>query len=128
MRFGPPRPPAVVATSTIAAPGDASIEELCARVERGLLVTRLHYVNGLLDTRHATMTGMTRDGTFLIEHGKPGRAVRNLRFTERMLEAFTRVGGIGRDLQASPGHWVLGSVTTCPAVLLRDFSFTGRSL
>jgi predicted Zn-dependent protease len=50
-------------------PGDKSESELIASVQRGLYVTRLHYVNGLLDTRRATTTGMTRDGTFLIERG-----------------------------------------------------------
>src|SRR5262249_938742 len=49
--------------------GDATVEELCARVERGLLVSRFHYVNGLLDTRRALMTGMTRDGLWRIENG-----------------------------------------------------------
>ena len=63
------------------APGDKTEQELIAAVDSGLYITRFHYVNGLLDTRRATMTGMTRDGTFLIENGKLGRGVRNMRFT-----------------------------------------------
>jgi len=108
-------------------PGDASTEELVARVERGLYVTRFHYVNGLLDTRRAVMTGMTRDGTFLIENGKLGRAVGNLRFTESILEAFGRIDGIGRELQAIPTHWLMVGNYLCPPLLVRGFKFTGRS-
>src|SRR3989337_4146877 len=71
--------------------GDVTIEEMVARVERGILVTRLHYVNGLLDTKTASLTGMTRDGTFYIEDGKIKYPVKDMRFTESMLEAFSRV-------------------------------------
>jgi predicted Zn-dependent protease len=90
-------------------------------------VTRFHYVNGLLDTRRATMTGMTRDGTFLIEGGRVGRAVTNLRFTESVLAALGRVGGVGRELQAVPTHWLMVGSYLCPALLLRGFTFTGRT-
>lgn len=108
-------------------PGEDSVEDLIGRVERGLYVTRFHYVNGLLDTRKATMTGMTRDGTYVIEDGKLGRAARNLRFTQSILEAFGRIGGIGRDLQAIPTHWLMVGNYLCPALLLRGFTFTGRT-
>lgn len=106
--------------------GDATLDELCGRVERGLFVTRFHYVNGLIDTYRAVMTGMTRDGTFLIEEGKLGRAVRNLRFTDSVLEAFSRIGGIGRELVSSRMHWSPSGQTLCPALLVRGFRFTGR--
>lgn len=111
----------------VLSPGDATLDELVSRVERGLLVTRFHYVNGLLDTRRATMTGMTRDGTFLIERGRMGRAVPNLRFTESLLDAFGRVGGVGRELYAAPATWTRLGTLLCPALLLRGFHFTGSS-
>lgn len=107
--------------------GDATEDELVGRVDRGLYLTRLHYVNGLLNPRKATTTGMTRDGTFLIEGGKVGRAVANLRFTEHLLEALSRVGGIGRDAEAVPTWWSEGGTITTPAVLLGGFHFTGKS-
>ena len=110
----------------ILVPGADTRAELVRRVERGLFVTRFHYVNGLLDTRRAVMTGMTRDGLFEIRDGQIGRAVTNLRFTETILGALARVGGVGAELQAIPGSWVSGS-TLCPALLLRDFHFTGKS-
>jgi predicted Zn-dependent protease len=108
-------------------PGNATVDELLAKVDRGLLVTRFHYVNGLLDPRRATMTGMTRDGTFLIENGRVGQAVTNLRWTESLLGAFSRVGGVGRDLAAAPATWTRLGTFLCPALLLRDFHFTGGS-
>jgi predicted Zn-dependent protease len=107
--------------------GADSVEDMVAHVERGLYVTRFHYVNGLLDTRKATMTGMTRDGTFLIEDGRVGRGVKNLRFTDSILAAFGRVGGIGRDLQSVPTSWAGHGAYLCPALLLRGLEFTGRS-
>ena len=74
----PPRGPEP--TNLVLAGGGAStIEELCAPIERGLFVTRLWYVNAV-EPRHAMLTGMTRDGTFLIEDGAVGRLLRDVRF------------------------------------------------
>lgn len=108
-------------------PGDATFPEMLTSMEHGLLITRFHYVNGLLDTRQAFMTGMTRDGTFLIEEGTLKRAVQNLRFTESILDAFSRVEKISQERRRI-GFW--GSeVGTCvvPTLLLREFHFTGRT-
>jgi predicted Zn-dependent protease len=109
------------------APGDASEAELIGSVDRGLYVTRLHYVNGLLDTRQATTTGMTRDGAFLIEGGKLGRGIRNLRFTERMVTALGRVGGIGSAVRDVPTWWSNSGLISVPALLIGEFHFTGKS-
>ena len=59
--------------------GDKSLEELIASTERGLLVTRLWYIRPV-DPRTILYTGLTRDGTFLIENGKIIKAVKNLRW------------------------------------------------
>jgi predicted Zn-dependent protease len=70
---------------------------------------------------------MTRDGLFAIRDGQLAEAVTNLRFTESILEALGRVGGIGAVVQAIPGgNWITSPVL-CPALLLRDFHFTGKS-
>jgi predicted Zn-dependent protease len=106
--------------------GDDDTAALLGRVERGLWVSRFHYVNGLLDTRRALMTGMTRDGLFLVENGQLGRGVRNLRWTEALLEALGRTGGVTRARQVVPAG--LGpSVLVCPTVLVRGWRFTGAS-
>jgi PmbA protein len=106
--------------------GQATLDELVGQMERGLFVARFHYVNGLLDTRRALMTGMTRDGLFLVENGRIGRAVRNLRWTESLLEALGRAAGMtqARELVASG---LSDSVTVAPSVLIRGWRFTGKS-
>jgi predicted Zn-dependent protease len=116
-------------TNLVFHPGGDSVEQLVGKVERGLYVTRFHYVNGFLDTRRAVMTGMTRDGTFLIDNGKLGAAVNNLRWTESFWEALgaARLGGIGRELKASATTWTSVGGYLCPAILVRGFRFTGRS-
>ena len=113
----------------VLAPGAHTEEELIAMVERGIYVTRLHYVNGLLDTRRATMTGMTRNGTFTIEDGRLGPAAVNLRFTDSILDALSeeRLGGIGRTLRATPTWWSAAGQTEAPALLLRQFQWSGAS-
>lgn len=99
-------------------PGGASWDELVAGVERGLLVTRVHYTN-VVHPVHTTITGMTRDGTMLIEDGRVVGGVRNLRFTESVLDALSAVEAVGRDLA------VLSSgAPSAPALRLAGFAFT----
>jgi predicted Zn-dependent protease len=78
------------------APGDRSVEELIAATERGLFVTRLWYVRSVHPLR-TIITGMTREGTFLIENGRLGRPVRDLRFTQSIVDALADVRGVGRE-------------------------------
>src|SRR5262249_54545766 len=78
------------------AAGDASPDELVAGIERGIYVTRFWYVNVVHPTE-TVLTGMTRDGTFLIERGEIGPPIRNLRFTMSVLEALSSVERIGRE-------------------------------
>ena len=109
------------------APGEATYDTMVRALDRGLIVTRFHYVNGFLDPRNTLMTGLTRDGTFLVERGKIVAPVGNLRFTERILAAFGRTVMLSRDrrLIADPAQDVGGFVA--PAMLIDGFTFTGRS-
>ncbi len=111
------------------ASGTVAASSMPARVERGLLVTRFHYVNGFLDTRRALMTGMTRDGTYLVEDGRVRGAVGNLRFTQSILEAFEDLRGISRERQRIPPWWSAADTgaLTMPTLHLGKFRFTGRS-
>ncbi len=110
------------------AAGDApSVEALLAGMERGLYVCRLHYVNGLLEPRRAVMTGLTRDGCFLVEKGKITRAVGNLRFTDSLLEGLARCDGRTRERTAVPTWWSDAGACVVPAVRMRSFRFNGRS-
>ncbi len=103
------------------APGDATIEELLAQVERGLWVTRLHYVRAV-HPKETIITGMTRDGTFRIENGELVAPVKNLRFTQSIVEALNHLRAVGRDTKLLSG-W-LGAVRA-PALLVEGFHFTG---
>jgi PmbA protein len=78
--------------------GDASVEELVSRVEDGIYVTRLHYLN-IVDPREGLITGMTRDGTFRIEGGKVTRPLVNLRFTTSFPALVASVLGFGDEVR-----------------------------
>ena len=105
--------------------GNYTIDEMVSKVERGIIVTRFHYVNGLLDTKSASMTGMTRDGAFYIEDGKIKYPVEDMRFTESILEAFSRVEAISSERQAFPIPWCDVGASVVPALLIREFNFSG---
>lgn len=109
------------------APGTAPRATMERLLGNGLTITRFHYVNGLLDTRQALMTGLTRDGTFLVKRGKVVGSVKNLRFTQSLVEAFSRVAALSRErrLIADPSTG-LGSVLA-PTLLIRGFTFTGKT-
>ena len=107
--------------------GTSSMEDLISDVSRGLLVTRFHYVT-VMDEREAILSGMTRDGTWLIEDGEIRHPVKNLRFTDSMLKAFSRVDAIGDgstvEMRCREYTGLLGSLTT-PSMKLRSLRFTG---
>jgi predicted Zn-dependent protease len=108
--------------------GDAKdVEELVAGIDRGLYVCRLHYVNGYVEPRRAVMTGLTRDGCFLVEKGKITRAVGNLRFTDAFLDALARCDARTRACTAIPTWWSETGACVVPAIRLRAFRFSGRS-
>src|SRR5206468_5143689 len=91
-----PNPAGGMASHLLMTPGNASLEELVAGVERGLYVTRFHYTN-VVHPVTTSITGMTRDGTFLIEDGVIVGGVRNLRFTQSCLDALAGCEDVGRD-------------------------------
>jgi PmbA protein len=105
------------------AAGDASVEEMIASVGSGVYVTRFHYVN-VEDPVRAILTGMTRDGTFLIESGKLTRPVKNLRFTQSAVEALAGVLAVGKERRFAGDE---GQPPLVPALLLERFAFTGQT-
>ena len=107
--------------------GDESVSSLLSRVDRGLWITRFHYVNGLLDPPRAVMTGLTRDGTFLIENGQLGPAVGMLRFTDSIVSALERIDGISQIRQAVRMGWSAGGICLAPTILIRGLKFTGNA-
>jgi predicted Zn-dependent protease len=107
------------------APGSSSKEAMLSSIERGVWVTRFHYVN-IVHPRQGVLTGMTKDGTFLIEDGRITRPVRNLRFTEAIPEAFGRIAAISSQTRLLAAEYS-GINARVPAVCIRGFSFTGAT-
>jgi predicted Zn-dependent protease len=103
--------------------GSTPRDELIGGLERGLLVTRFHYTNPV-HPKLAIVTGMTRDGTFLVEGGKVVGPVRNLRFTMSYLAALAGTVAVGRDRRTLRGDF--GGVLV-PAVRIDGWTFTGAT-
>jgi PmbA protein len=100
--------------------GDSSLEKMVASTNSGLLVTRLWYIREV-DPYEKVMTGMTRDGLFLVENGKVTAAVRNFRFNQSILEMLRNVEQLGPAVRAT-GEEAFEMVV--PAMKVRDFHFS----
>jgi PmbA protein len=105
--FGPPRDPKTVV-------------EMIESTERGILVTRLWYIREV-DPYEKILTGMTRDGTFLIENGKLVCGLRNFRFNQSLIEMLSKVEQMSTPVRTS-GEESFDMVV--PAMKVRDFNFT----
>jgi len=103
-------------------PGTASLDELIASTKRGLLVTRLWYVR-IVDQRKTILTGMTRDGTFLIENGAIVSGVRNLRFNQSLVDALGACT-FSNDQQRTGGY---SYALVAPAVKFERFNFASTT-
>jgi len=92
-----------------------SPEELVRRTERGILVTRFWYVN-IVDPMKVVLTGMTRDGTFLVEKGKITGGIKNFRFNQSVIELLGQIEAMSFPVRSG------GCVV--PGLLVRDFNFS----
>jgi len=115
--FGP------VPSNMFLAAGDATLDEMVASTKRGIWVSRFWYTRPV-HPLNVVVTGMTRDGTFLIEDGKITSPVRNLRFTQSYLEAMNHVEAIGKRTMLSQA---IAGVSRVPALKIRAWTFTGVS-
>jgi predicted Zn-dependent protease len=93
---------------------------MIASTERGVLVTRLWYIREV-DPYEKMVTGMTRDGTFLVENGKLKQGVRNFRFNQSLIHMLSNVEAMSVPLR-SCGEELFDMVV--PAMKIRDFNFT----
>src|SRR2546423_2102853 len=100
--------------------GEQTTEQMIGGTERGILVTRMWYIREV-DPYEKILTGMTRDGTFLIEGGKVKSGIRNFRFNQSLIEMLSGVEAIGRPVRAS-GEEAFDMVA--PAMKVRGFNFT----
>ena len=99
--------------------GPRSTEQIIADTERAILVTRFWYIR-FLDPRTVLVTGLTRDGTFLVENGRITRSLKNFRWNESPLFMLNKIEELGRPERTSPGVFM-------PAIKARDFNFTSLS-
>jgi predicted Zn-dependent protease len=104
--------------------GDTPVDEMIASTERGVLVTRLWYLREV-DPRTILYTGLTRDGTFLIENGQVTRSLQNFRFNESPLFMLNNLEALGPAERL--GGTEAGGDVVMPAIKVRDFNFTSLS-
>lgn len=104
-------------------PGETSLEEMIASTTKGLYITRFWYTR-LVHPRDCIVTGMTRDGVFMVENGEIAYPVKNLRFTQSYVDALANVEAVGRDTRLLKSDY--GSFGKhVPALKLHEFNFTG---
>ncbi|MDQ6932111.1 MAG: TldD/PmbA family protein [Candidatus Eremiobacteraeota bacterium] len=107
------------ASHLVVLPGSRSREELIAQTKRGLLISRFWYIR-TVDRRQTTVTGMTRDGTFMIENGVLGGGIRNMRFNQSLLETL-RNCEFASELRRTGGY---SYSLVVPTVKVDNFHFT----
>ncbi len=100
---------------------DTRLEEMIASTKKGILVTRFWYIR-FVDPMVPSVTGMTRDGLFLVENGKVSKPVRQMRFNENLVDMLNRVEMVGEAQRT--GEW-MGMLV--PALKVRDFNFTSTT-
>ena len=111
-----------IASNLFMQEGDSSVDEMIASTHRGLYITRFFYTR-LVHNKGCVMTGMTRDGAFLIENGEISHPVKDLRFTQSYVEALAGVEAVGRESKLVLNE--VGFATRVPALKLASFNFTG---
>jgi predicted Zn-dependent protease len=103
-----------------APPNPQSLAQMIASTDRGVLVTRLWYIREV-EPYEKMVTGMTRDGTFLVENGKVKQGIRNFRFNESLIHMLSNVEAMSAPIRAC-GEESFDMVV--PAMKIRDFNFT----
>ncbi len=107
----------------VVAGGDSSLEEMIASTKRGILLTRVWYVRDV-DPNTKLLTGMSRDGTFLIENGKVTRGIKNMRFNQSVIDMLKNVVEIGQPVLAA-GEETFPAVV--PPMKIEGFKFSSRT-
>ena len=107
--------------------GTASVEDLVANTERGLLLTCLWYIR-VVDPQTLLMTGLTRDGVYLVEHGEVVGTVTNFRWNESPVGLLGRISEVGSSVATLPREWSdYFTWTQMPALRIGDFNMSSVS-
>jgi predicted Zn-dependent protease len=114
-------------SNVIISGGDATVEDMVASTKRGVLITRFWYIRAL-NPRTVAYTGLTRDGTFLIENGKITRPVTNFRFNQSLMDLLANVDMVGRATRVAANEsGAAGMAVVAPALKVRDFTLSSVS-
>lgn len=119
------REPVPYPTNLVMSGGDIPVDEMVRQTTKGILVTRLWYIREV-DPRTLVFTGLTRDGTFLIENGKIARSVKNFRFNESPIAMLNNIIAMGPSERAA-GSEVEDWSVSVPPLLVKDFTFSSLS-
>ena len=120
-------PPRLAPANLIMSGGTESVEEMVASTRRGVLITRFWYIRGL-NPRTIAYTGLTRDGTFLIEDGRISRPVNNFRFNQSLVELLQNVEMLGEPVRVAAGeNSSVGAPIVVPALKVRGFNLASVS-
>jgi predicted Zn-dependent protease len=103
--------------------GSNSVEEVISSTKKGVYISRFHYVN-ILNPMSVQLTGMTRNGTFLIEDGKLGKAIKNMRFNTSVVDMLKAVDMISKERQTKSGF--IGP-TVAPYLRTNNFTFSSKT-
>ncbi|MCQ0011386.1 metallopeptidase TldD-related protein [Actinomadura madurae] len=123
-RTGLPVTPAVDNLAMRGPDGGASLEEMVARTERGLLLTCLWYIREV-DPQSLLLTGLTRDGVYLVEDGEVVGAVNNFRFNESPVDLLSRLAEVGATVPTLPREWSdYFTRAAMPPVRVGDFNMS----
>jgi predicted Zn-dependent protease len=107
--------------------GQTSTADMIKSTERGILVTRFWYIRSV-DPRTLVNTGLTRDGTFLIENGKVTHPVKNFRFNESPIFFLNNLESIGPVVRINASENLgAGGAVYMPAIKVREFTFSSLS-
>lgn len=112
-----------IAINIVMAGGEKCLDDIIKQSDKAILVTRFHYMN-VVNPRTAQLTGLTRDGVFEIKNGKIVSAIKNMRFTESMLDAFNNIAEISSDRKGVPAFF--GNIFV-PALKINNYHFTGKT-
>jgi predicted Zn-dependent protease len=110
--------------------GEANLDDMIKGVKKGLYISSFHYVN-FINSRETSLTGLTRDGTFLIEDGKIVKVVNNLRFTEKIVDIINHISAIENKAFTFPRSDNYGTFSinaySMPHVRVKQFNISSST-
>ena len=101
--------------------GDMSLDEIISDTKKGVFINEFHYTN-FTNPRSLQLTGLTRNGAFLIEDGKLTKPITTVRFTQSLIDAFNQITAISKEQKLVPGY----VASLLPGARIENFHFTSK--